>query len=89
MQTLNIHEAKTHFSRLIQSVLAGEEVVIAKAGRPLVKMSAITQEKKPRRLGTLKGKVTVASDFDAPLPQALLDAFYGKKHLTFFWTHMS
>lgn len=77
MQTINIHEAKTHFSKLIQSVLEGEEVVIAKAGQPLVRMVPLLPSKK-NRFGTLKGKIKIADDFDAPLPEDILQGFYGE-----------
>ena len=78
MQPINIHEAKTNFSRLILSALAGEEVIIAKAGQPLVRIVPIEESKKPR-LGTLKGKMKISADFDAPLPDEILKAFYGDK----------
>ncbi|MGH8785971.1 MAG: type II toxin-antitoxin system Phd/YefM family antitoxin [Cupriavidus necator] len=78
MQTVNIHEAKTHLSRLIEEVVAGEEVVIAKAGKPVVRMVPFVQPKPPRRLGGLKGKIHTTDDFDAPLPDDLLAAFEGR-----------
>jgi len=77
---VNIHEAKTHFSRLLQRVAAGEEITIARAGVPIARLVAI--EKKPQRkrpLGMDRGKIWVAEDFDAPLPDDLLKAFYGDK----------
>lgn len=72
-QMVNIHEAKTHFSRLIQDVQDGSEVVIAKAGRPVAKLSAIAGEGERDRIrlrspGSAKGKVWMAPDFDDPLP---------------------
>jgi len=75
---VNIHQAKTHLSRLLQRVAAGEEVTIARAGVPVARLVAV--EKKPskiRPLGMDRGKVWVADDFDAPLPDDLLKAFYG------------
>jgi len=68
MPTVNIHEAKTHLSRLVDEALRGEEVVIARANRPLVKLVPLADTLPPRRLGTAAGKVKVAEDFDAPLP---------------------
>jgi prevent-host-death family protein len=74
---VNIHEAKTHFSRLLQRVASGEEVVIARAGVPVARLVAIESKKKERPLGFARGQVWIADDFDAPLPDDLLKAFYG------------
>jgi prevent-host-death family protein len=75
---VNIHEAKTHLSRLLQRVAAGEEVTIARSGTPVARLVAIAPDKnKVRPLGMDKGRVWVADDFDAPLPDDLLKAFYG------------
>jgi prevent-host-death family protein len=74
----NVHEAKTHLSRLLQRVAAGEEVTIARAGKPVARLVAVEPEKvKVRPLGFDRGRVWVADDFDAPLPDDLLKAFYG------------
>jgi antitoxin (DNA-binding transcriptional repressor) of toxin-antitoxin stability system len=71
MTIVNIHEAKTHFSN-------GEEIIIGKSGKPVVKLIAI-QNKKPKRApGSLKGKIRISEDFDAPLPADLLEEFEGK-----------
>ncbi len=78
MRTINIHEAKTHLSRLVEEVSAGEELTIAKAGKPLARLVPIKPPKRERQPGFLKGKIRIASDFDAPLPNELLDAFEGK-----------
>jgi prevent-host-death family protein len=78
MRTINIHEAKTHLSRLVEEVSAGEELTIAKAGKPLARLVPIKTPKQVRTPGFLKGKMRIASDFDAPLPSELLDAFEGK-----------
>jgi prevent-host-death family protein len=72
MDPVNIHDAKTHFSRLIERVLLGEEVVIAKAGRPVAKLVPITPETRDRRPGSAKGTFVVPPDFDAPLPDDVL-----------------
>jgi prevent-host-death family protein len=78
MQTVNIHEAKTHLSRLLESVAAGQEIIVAKAGKPMARLSPIgKQPVASLRLGVLKGKVTMAEDFDAPLPAGALTAFEG------------
>jgi prevent-host-death family protein len=75
---VNIHEAKTHFSRLLQRVAAGEEVVIARAGVPVARLVAVEPKKpKTRPLGFARGEVWVADDFNAPLPNELLAEFYG------------
>jgi len=69
-----MHEAKTHFSKLVDSVIKGNEIVIAMAGKPVAKLGPI--EKKPkRRRGAMKGKIKIAKDFDEPLPEEILDAF--------------
>jgi prevent-host-death family protein len=76
MSIVNIHEAKTHLSRLLERVAAGEEVVIAKAGRPVAKLVAYDEDQAPRKLGGWKGSVWIADDFDE-LPDDVLAAFYG------------
>jgi len=78
METINIHQAKTQFSRLIERVNAGEEIVITRAGRPVARLVPATASAAPRRLGLMKGRIRVSKDFDAPLPDDLLDAFEGK-----------
>lgn len=78
MQTVNIHEAKTHFSRLVDAAASGEEIVIAKAGRPAARLVPMERVKATRRFGGLKGKVRIAEDFDAPLPDEVLAAFEGR-----------
>jgi prevent-host-death family protein len=78
MRTLNIHEAKTHLSRLIDEVNEGEELVIAKAGKPVARLVPVAA-KPLRKPGFLKGKLRIAADFDAPLPEELRVAFEGGK----------
>ena len=78
MITVNIHEAKTNLSKLIEAVAHGDTVIIAKAGKPTAKLISIASIKKKRKPGLLKGKIKIASDFDAPLPDDLLDQFEGK-----------
>ncbi|MEM5403931.1 MULTISPECIES: type II toxin-antitoxin system Phd/YefM family antitoxin [Paraburkholderia] len=78
MQTVNIHEAKTQFSRLVDAAAGGEEIVIAKAGKPAARLVPIEKTKVTRRFGGLKGKVRIADDFDAPLPDDLIAAFEGR-----------
>jgi prevent-host-death family protein len=78
MKTINIHEAKTHLSRLVDEVSAGKELVIAKAGKPLAKLVPIRPAKAVRKPGFLKGKISIPRDFDAPLPDDVLDALEGR-----------
>jgi prevent-host-death family protein len=78
MQTVNIHEAKTQFSRLVDAATGGEEIVIAKAGKPVARLVPMEHVKVVRRFGGLKGKVRIADDFDAPLPDDVIAAFEGR-----------
>jgi prevent-host-death family protein len=64
MVTVNIHEAKTHLSKLVERAARGEPFVIAKAGKPLVRVSALDPPAEPRRLGFLAGEIEVPDDFD-------------------------
>jgi prevent-host-death family protein len=72
--TVNIHEAKTHLSRLLERVSHGEDVIIAKAGKPIARLSAVAARGK-RVLGLDAGRVVIAPDFDAPLPDDVLTDF--------------
>lgn len=74
---VNVHEAKTHFSRLLDRVVAGEEIIIARHGKPLARLTAIKKPSGLRKLGGMKGKIWIADDFDAPLPRKILAAFRG------------
>lgn len=76
-RTVNIHEAKTHFSSLVHRVMAGEEVIIAKSGVPVARLVPIAPSRKERVAGSAKGKVRMASDFDALLPEEVLEQFEG------------
>jgi prevent-host-death family protein len=67
MIQVNIHEAKTHLSRLIAKVIAGEEIIIAKGNTPVVKLVQVKTLKEKRKLGSAKGKIHIAADFDTPL----------------------
>ena len=64
MVTVNIHEAKTQLSKLVEQVVQGETLVIARAGKPLVKVTALAAPSPPRRLGFLAGQIAVPDDFD-------------------------
>jgi len=73
---VNIHEAKTHLSRLLERVAMGEEVVIAKAGKPVAKLVALEKHPKKRILGSAKGEFVVPDDFNDPLPKEIEDLFW-------------
>ena len=75
MKTVNIHDAKTHLSRLVAAAAAGEEIIIAKSGKPLVKLVPLDLPNQPRKPGALKGRVRIGKDFDAPLPREIARAF--------------
>ena len=75
MTTVNIHQAKTHLSRLLAEVARGEEVIIARAGTPVARLTAFTASKPRRRLGRDQGLFEVPDDFDAPLPDDVLASF--------------
>ncbi len=79
MKAVNTHEAKTQFSRLLRRVAAGEEITIANRGVPVARLVPVPREKSGRVLGILRGEFTVPDDFDAPLPDDLLDLFEGRK----------
>jgi prevent-host-death family protein len=75
---VNLYEAKTQLSRLVDRAAAGEEIVIAKGGRPLARLVPLAKRTAPREVGFLAGQVQVGPDFDAPLPDDLAAAFDGK-----------
>lgn len=75
---VNVYAAKTQLSRLLEQVERGEEVVITRHGKPVARLVPIEARRTPRKLGALRGKIRIAKDFDAPLPDDLLDAFEGK-----------
>lgn len=74
-KTVNVHEAKTHFSKLLGRVEQGEEIVIARAGRPVARLSPVTPASKKRVLGSARGQIWIAEDFDASLPEDLQSEF--------------
>jgi prevent-host-death family protein len=77
MDKINVHQAKTHLSQLLDRVAKGEEIILARGGKPVAKLIPIASE--PRRPGQLKGRIRIAADFDAPLPEELLAAFSGAR----------
>lgn len=72
---VNIHEAKTHLSKLLARVREGEEIIIARAGKPIARLVPANARPVRRVPGSAKGRVFVAPDFDAPLPESVLEAF--------------
>ena len=78
MHTVNIHEAKTHLSKLLEEVSKGKDIVIAKSGKPIAKLTGLIPAKPVRKPGFLKGKIRIAENFDAPLPNDVQYAFEGK-----------
>lgn len=75
-KSVNIHEAKTHLSRLVERVEAGEEITLARAGRPVARLVPYQARREPRRLGIWKDRVRISPDFDAALPD-IVEAFEG------------
>ena len=76
MGVFNVHDAKTHLSRILERVAQGEEIIIAKSGRPVAKLVRLAAE--PRKPGRLKGRIRVGADFDEPLPDEILAGFRGE-----------
>jgi prevent-host-death family protein len=79
MKTVNIHEAKTHLSRLVEAAAKGEPVIIAKAGKPLVKIVPVDAPVAPKRLGFMRGAFTVPDDFDTMYQEDIEKMFYGEE----------
>ena len=77
-QTFNVQEAKTHLYSLLQAVASGAEIIIAKAGKPMARLSSIEEKRPQIRFGVLKGKVKVSDAFDAPLLDNILSDFEGR-----------
>jgi prevent-host-death family protein len=75
---INIHEAKTHLSRLLTQVEDGEEIVIARAGTPIARLVPFASPAQPRQPGSAVGQIQMADDFDAPLPEEIIAAFEGQ-----------
>lgn len=79
MRNVNIHEAKTHFSKLVDTAMQGEEIIIAKAGKPAARLVPLREASQGIRFGLLQGEVEIAEDFDAPLPKNVMASFEGGK----------
>jgi prevent-host-death family protein len=78
MQRVNIHEAKTHLSKLVEIAAAGEEIIIAKSGKPVARLVAISKEPTPRKKGLLEGRIEIKPEFDQPLPDEAIGLFEGR-----------
>jgi prevent-host-death family protein len=76
---VNLYEAKTTLSRLVERAAAGEEIIIAKAGKPMAKLVPAAKPTRRRKPGGWKGRVVIRKDFDAPLPPALRAAFEARR----------
>jgi prevent-host-death family protein len=72
---INIHDAKTHLSRIVEDVAAGREVIIAKAGRPMARLVPLEATVTKKTLGLLKGKIKIPPDFNSPLPDSVMQLF--------------
>jgi prevent-host-death family protein len=79
MKEVNTHEAKTHLSRLLRRVAAGEEIVIANRGVPVARLIPVSTKEPKRKLGMYRDTIKIADDFDAPLPDEILEAFEGRQ----------
>jgi prevent-host-death family protein len=75
MKMVNLHAAKTHLSRLVDEAANGEEIVIAKAGKPMVRLVPVASKRRRTGFGADKGKIWISDDFDAPLPDDVLRQF--------------
>jgi antitoxin (DNA-binding transcriptional repressor) of toxin-antitoxin stability system len=75
VKTVNIYEAKTRLSELVQDAEAGQDVIIARAGRPVARLTRLVARPGKRRLGPLDGRFRIPDDFNAPLPDDVVDAF--------------
>jgi prevent-host-death family protein len=78
-KAVNTHEAKTQFSRLLKRVAAGEEITIANRGVPVARLVPVPAQKAKRQLGAYGDTIKIADDFNAPLPDEILDLFEGRR----------
>ena len=79
LKQVNVHDAKTHLSRLLEDVEKGGEVVIARAGKPVARVVPLRQRQTGRKPGFLKGRIRIAADFDAPLPSKIARTLEGRR----------
>lgn len=78
MEQVNIYEAKTHFSKYVEQAESGQDVIIARGGKQVARLTSIEPKKSPIRFGVLKGRVQVSADFDEALPDEVLAGFEGR-----------
>ncbi len=78
METINIYEAKTRLSQLVDQAAAGEDVIVSRNGKPVARITQLAAPRPKVRFGLLAGKVLIADDFDAPLPDEVLAGFEGR-----------
>jgi prevent-host-death family protein len=78
MEQVNIYEAKTHFSKYVEQAESGQDVIIARGGKQVARLTSIESKKNPIRFGVLKGRVQVSADFDETLPDEVLAGFEGR-----------
>ena len=78
MKPVNIYDAKTHLSRLLDKAAAGEDVIVSRNGKPLARITQLAESRREIRFGLLKGRLSVPKDFDAPLPSDVIAAFEGR-----------
>lgn len=81
-ETINLYDAKTHLSELVERAASGEEIIIAKAGKPRARLVPLEEDRPLRTPGALKGQIWIADDFDDPLPPEILRGFMGEDEET-------
>ncbi len=77
MKQVNIYEAKTQLSKLVDEAAEGEDIIIARAGKPAARLTRVSRDKGRRKLGVLDGQFKIPDDFNRPLPQEIISAFEG------------
>lgn len=77
MNTVNIYDAKTHLSKLIDQAAGGDDILIARSGKPVARLTSLTTLRRHVRFGVLKGEIRISEDFDEPLPDDVIKSFEG------------
>lgn len=78
MKSIDVHDAEARLSQLVEAAANGDETILAKNGKPIARLVAAAQPRRPRRFGVLKGQIRIADDFDAPLPRDVIASFEGR-----------
>jgi prevent-host-death family protein len=78
MEAVNIYDAKTRFSQLVDKAAAGEDVIVSRNGKPLVRITRLDSSRRQIQFGILEGKIIIAPDFDSPLPDEVIAGFEGR-----------